>query len=154
MAFNPSTPVTGGAQTGFTSPTYTIGADQAPDVNCKQFYVSALGGTQAGVDASSIARPFTLSMWKPKVYKTLKPVNSNGVLPEVPMNDHKVITRKGVLPLAGQASKTAVATTTFSVPAGADTADPSNVRALVSLHVGALWAQSAGIGDTIITGVL
>lgn len=154
MAFAPSTPVTGGPQTGFTSPTYTIGADTAPDVNAKQWYVSALGGTQAGVSVHSIAAPFTVAMFRPKVFKVLKPVNSQNVLPEVPYNTFKVITRKGVLPLAGQAPRNMVITTMIELPAGSDLADAPNVRAALSLHIGALWAQSSGVGDTAVTGVL
>lgn len=154
MAFAPSTPVTGGPQTGFTSPTYTITADTPPDVNAKQYVVTALGGTQAGVNAHSIAAPFTVSMFRPKVFKTLKPVNSQNVLTEVPYNTFKVITRKGVLPLAGQAARNMVITTMIEMPAGSDLADAPNVRAALSLHFGTVWAQSAGIGDTSTTGVL
>lgn len=154
MSFAPSTPVTGGPQTGFTSPTYTIGADTPPDVNAKQYVVTALGGTQVGVNTHTIAAPFTVSMFRPKVFKTLKPVNSQNVLSEVPYNTFKVITRKGVLPLAGQAARNMVITTMIEMPAGCDTADAPNVRAALSLHYGTVWAQSAGIGDTVITGVL
>lgn len=154
MAFAPSTPVTGGPQTGFTSPTYTITADTPPDVNAKQYVVTALGGTQAGVNVHSIAAPFTVSMFRPKVFKNLKPVNSQNVLTEVPYNTFKVITRKGVLPLAGQAARNMVITTMIEMPAGSDLADAPNVRAALSLHFGTVWAQSAGIGDTSVTGVL
>lgn len=154
MSFAPASPVTGGPQTGFTSPTYTIVADTPPDVNAKQYVVSALGGTQAGVSVSSIAAPFTVSMFRPKNFKVLKPVNSQNVLPEVPYNTFKVITRKGVLPLAGQAARNMVITTMIEMPAGSDLADAPNVRAALSLHFGTVWAQSAGVGDTIITGVL
>lgn len=45
-----SSPVTGGAQTGFTSPTYTLTADTPPaGSGGKQYAATALGGTQAGV---------------------------------------------------------------------------------------------------------
>jgi len=154
MAFAPSTPVTGGAQTGFTAPTYTIAADTPPDVNAKQYAVTALGGTQAGVVIHSVSNPFTLTMFRPKNFKVLKPVNSQNVLPEVPFNTYKVITRKGVLPLAGQAARGMVVTTIIELPAGSDSADPSNVRAGLSLHCGTLSAVSAGIGDTVVTGIL
>jgi hypothetical protein len=42
----------------------------------------------------------------------------------------------------------------MDVPAGSDTADPANVRAALSLAFGALWQQPAGIGDTLISGIL
>lgn len=154
MSFAPSSPITGGAQTGFTTPTYTIAADTPPDVNAKQYAVTALGGTQAGVTVNSVSSPFTLTMFKPKVFKSLKPVNSQNVLPDVPYNTYKVITRKGVLPLAGQAARNMMVTTIIELPAGSDVADAPNVRAALSAHVGALTAQSAGIGDTTVSGVL
>lgn len=154
MSFSPSSPVTGGAQTGLTSPTYTLASDTPPDVNAKQWAVSALGGTQSGVSVHSVSSPFTLSMFRPKVFKNLKPVNSQNVLPDVPYNTYKVITRKGVIPLAGQAARTMRVTTIIELPAGSDVADANSVRAALSCHAGALWAQSAGIGDTVVSGVL
>lgn len=60
MAYSPSSPVTGGTQTGLTSPTYTLTADIAPSALGKQHAVTALGGTQTGVRTSSAADPFTV----------------------------------------------------------------------------------------------
>jgi len=153
MTFALSGAVTGGAQTGFTSPTYTVTSDVAPDVNGKQYAVTALGGTQTGVTAHSVASPFTLTYWRPKIYKVLGIVQ-NGVVAQVPMNVHKLITRKGVTPLAGQSIKPLVITTIAEIPAGSDTADPANVRAAWSAHIGALSNQSSGIGDTAVSGVV
>lgn len=148
-----TSPVTGGAQTGFTGPTYTFVADTAPDSNGKQFAVSNLGGTQAGVDVSSVSRPFTVTWIRPKVLKTLGAQNPvTGVISNVPRNVYKLITRKGVTVLAGQPSQTMLVTTTIEVPAGSDAADPSNVRAALSAHAGALNQQSAGLGDTATSG--
>lgn len=154
MTYGVTTPVTGAAQTGFTSPTYTIASDVAPDVNGKQHAVTAIGGTQTGVDVSSVSRPFTLTFVRPKSLKQLGAPNPvTGVISNVPRNTYKLITRKGVLPLAGQASTTMIITTTIEVPAGSDTADAANVRAALSLHIGALSQQSAGIGDTSVSGI-
>lgn len=155
MAFSISSPITGAAQTGLTSPTYTTTADTPPNINSKQYAVTALGGTQTGVSAHSVASPFTVAMFRPANPQVLKPVNPiTGVLERVPMNTYKVITRKGVLPLAGQASKPMIVTTIMEVPAGADTADANSVRAALSAHIGALSQASAGIGDTTVSGVL
>jgi hypothetical protein len=154
MSFAPSSPVTGSAQTGLTSPTYTITSDTPPAPNAKQYVVTALGGTQTGVDAHSVARPFTLTMFRPLVPRILGVLGMNGRLNNVPRNVYAVITRKGVTPLSGQPSENLVIETRISVPAGADLADPANVRAALSLHIGALSAQSAGAGDTLINGVL
>lgn len=155
MAFSPSTPITGGAQTGLTAPTYTIAADTSPAPNGKQYAVTALGGTQTGVTTHSVAAPFTLAMFRPLNFKYLTPVNPvTGVLRGVPTNTYKVITRKGVLPLAGQAFKNAVVTTTIEIPAGADVADPANIRAMLSAHIGLMTQVSAGVGDTAVNGLL
>jgi hypothetical protein len=149
-----TSPVTGLAQTGLSSPTYTVSADTAPDNNGKQHAVTALGGTQAGVDISSVSRPFTVTFIKPKVLRTLGSPNPvTGVISNVPNNVYKLIVRKGVLPLAGQPSRTMVVTVSMEVPAGSDTADPANVRAALSLAFGVLSQQSAGIGDTGVSGI-
>lgn len=155
MAFVPTTPITGAAQTGLTTPTYTIAADSAPDGNGKQFYVSALGGTQTGVLAHSVAAPFTVSMFRPKVLKNLAPVNPvTGVLRAVPMNTYKVLTRKGVLPLAGQAYRTAIIKTDFDIPAGSDLTDPLSLRAAISAHIGLLTQLSNELGNSVLTGTI
>jgi len=155
MTFALSTPITGTAQTGFTAPTYTLVADNPPANNAKQWAVTALGGTQTGVVAHSVAAPFTVSQFKPQNLQVLKPLNAvSGQLDKVPTNVYKTITRKGVLPLAGQAYRNMVITTIIELPAGADTADAANVRAGLSAHFGALSQQSAGLGDAVIQGLI
>jgi len=154
MTYSVTSPVTGAAQTGFTSPTYTHVADTAPDINGKQVAVTAIGGTQTGVVVSSVSIPFTATFVRPRVLKALGKANPvTGVISNVPNNTYKLITRKGVEPLAGQPFRTMLITTIIEVPAGSDSADPENVRAALSLHAGILSQQSAGIGDTIVSGV-
>jgi hypothetical protein len=77
-----------------------------------------------------------------------------GVVSNVQNNSYKVITRKGVTVLAGQPIKLMLITTTIDVPAGADLADAPNVRAALSAHIGALSQQSAGVGDTAVSGII
>lgn len=155
MAFSLSSPVTGQAQTGLTSPTYTLSSDTPPAPNMKQWVVSALGGTQTGVIPHAIASPFLLSVSKPVVFKMLGTVNpSNGLLRAVPMNSYKVITLKGVTPLAGQPYSKARVETVISVPAGSDLVDPASIRAMLSFHLGSLVSVSAGLGDTVVSGIL
>lgn len=147
--------VTGGAQTGFVNPTYTTAADAAVDTNIKQVVVIHLGGTQAGVDAHSISRPFVIRVSRPKQFNSLgKPNPTTGLIANVPMNEYRISVVKGVTPLTGQPSKNVVASATISVPAGADLADPANVRAAISALVGSLNNISAGLGDTLVNGVL
>jgi hypothetical protein len=155
LSFTLTSPITGSAQTGLTTPTYTHVVDTPPDITGKQVAISALGGTQTGVTVHSIAAPFTITVFRPKAFRSLGKANPvTGVIKDVPRNSFKVITRKGVTPLAGQPFTNLQITTIIDVPAGSDTADPANVRAALSAHLGALSQQSAGFGDTCVSGVL
>lgn len=154
MAWNPSSPVTGAAQTGFTSPTYTLSADVYPsDTNGKQHAITAVGGTQVGVTSHTVSAPFTLTFVRPKTLKTM-PSYVTGQNPVVPKNTYKVMSRKGVTPAVGLSPQIAMLSTDFVIPAGADTYDIANLRALISLHIGALSQLSAGLGDTVATGIM
>lgn len=155
MAFAPTSPVTGAPQTGLTSPTYTLAAGQAPDVNAKQYIVSALGGTQTGVTVHSASAPFSVAMFVPRNFKALgKPHPVTGLISNVENNTYKVITRKSVTPLAGQPSRAMPITTEIPVPAGVDVNDKANLAAALSLHIGVLQQIAAGIGDTATSGTL
>lgn len=155
MTITVTSPITGAAQTGLTSPTYTLTADMAPDNNGKQNAVTALGGTQTGVTTHSASAPFTITATKPKVFRSLgKPNPVTGLVKDVPMNTYTVLTRKGVTPASGQLFATLMIKTSISIPAGSDTYDPANVRAALSAHIGALNQQSAGVGDTAVSGIL
>lgn len=155
MAVALTSPVTGGAQTGFTSPEYTLADDIAPDNNGKQWAVTALGGTQTGASAHSVAQPFTWTYWKPKVFRVLgKPNPTTGLVSNVPVNVHKIVVRKGVLPLAGQPFVNASVEVSIKIPAGSDVAGPADLRAMLSMAIGAINQVSAGIGDTTISGIL
>nr|UJQ85303.1 MAG: hypothetical protein 2 [Leviviridae sp.] len=147
--------LTGTAQTGFTTPGFTTVADTAPDVNSKQNAVTALTGTQTGAEAHSVSKPFTLTAVRPRQFQVLgKPNPVTGLISNVPNNVYKVLTRKGVLPLAGQPNAMCIIRTEISIPAGSDTADPANIKSALSAHIGLLSTASAGIGDTTLNGVL
>lgn len=156
MSILQTSPVTGAAQTNLTSPTYTTTPDTAPSGTIgEQVAVTALGGTQAGVTAHSVASPFTTNFTRPSNFRSLgKPNPVTGLIAQVPVNIYKIITRKGVLPLAGQPYVVASMITECSIPAGSDTADPANLRAMASMHIGSLTQQSAGLGDLFVNGVL
>lgn len=154
MTVNVTSPITGAAQTGFTSPTYTLTADVAPSINGKQVAITAVGGTQTGVDSSSVSKPFTCTFFKPSVLRTLPSASTvTGILKNIPNNIYKLVTRKGGLPAASQVPSNIIITTTFSVPAGIDTYEPEEIRAALSCHIGYLSQQSSGIGDTLVSGV-
>lgn len=155
MSVNLPASITGGAQTGFTTPGYTTVVDTPADVNSKQVAITAVTGTQTGVDVHSVARPFTVSISRPKQFQVLgKPNPVTGLVSNVPRNVYKLLTRKGVLPLAAQPSQVAMLRTEIEIPAGSDIADAANLRAMISAHIGVLTSISAGLGDTVVNGVL
>lgn len=155
MAFAPSSPLTGAAVTGLTTPTYTLTTDVAPNVNGKQYAVTALGGTQTNVETNTVSKPFSISFFRPPVLKQLPQANPvTGVIKNVPMNTYKLITRKGVLPAANQSAMTSRITTIIEVPAGSDTYEPEDLRAMISAHFGCGWAQASGIADTVVSGII
>lgn len=155
MTMTLTSPVTGSAQVGLTSPTYTITLDSPPDNNSRQYAVTALGGTQTGVESHSVSQPFTFTTWRPKGFKQLGTPNPvTGVIPSVANNVYRAATRKGVLVLSGQPFRTAMIETIISIPAGADTADPESVRAMLSMHIGSLTQMSSELGNTTVSGVI
>jgi len=155
MSFTINTPVTGAAQTGFTSPTYTVTADIAPSPNGKQWAITAVGGTQTGVDSHTVSKPFTTTFFKPQQPKALPAANPvTGILKSIPINTYKLVTRKGAVPLVNQAAQIARIYTIIEVPAGTDTYEPEDIKAMLSCHVGVLNQQASGIGDTVLSGVM
>lgn len=155
MAISMPSSVTGAAQTGFTSPTYTLTADTPPGVNSKQSAVTALGGTQTAVDIHSASKPFTIAVFRPVQLKVLPQANPlTGIIKDVPNNKYKIKTRKGAVPAANQIPRICTIDTDISVPAGADTYEPEEIRAALSAHIGFLTQLAASIGDTAVTGLL
>lgn len=156
MAFSLSSPVTGPTGiTGLTNPTYTHVADTGPSVNSKQVAVTALGGTQTGVTVHSVAKPFTLTFFRPAVLQVLSAVDPvTGALRSVPRNNYGLLVRKGAIPLAGQPSQVCQMKTTFEIPAGTDSYEPAELKAALALLIGALTQQANGIADTLQTGII
>lgn len=133
MSLNPTSPLTGVAITGLTNPTYSIADDVTENGYAKQWYVTALGGTQTGVNIHSISDPFTLRTQRPANLAAVK-LNSAGlVLGTVPKNTFKSVVRKGVLVAVGSARRE-VATLRLleDIPAGCEVADPLAVAAMYS----------------------
>lgn len=148
-----SSPITGAAQTGFTSPTYTVAVDQPPSMNGKQDYVTALGGTQTGARVHTVSSPFTIARFKPARLRSLPAANPlTGVIKNIPLNTYKLITRVGLIPAANQPAIPVPITTSIPVPAGADTYDAAQLRAALSAHIGTLTQLAAKYGDSCVTG--
>jgi len=154
MAITIPTAITGGAQTGFTAPTYTTVVGSYPGVNGKRNYVTALGGTQAGVRVHSVSDPFDVSAFQPVAPKALGSMNANGIYTNVPVNVYGGSIRKGLIPAANQPSQIGGVDIRVRVPAGSDSYDAANVRAMISAAVGYLNSISAGLGDSAVSGQL
>lgn len=154
MTWSPDSSTTGGAQTGFTSPVFTLVDDTAPVVNAKQKTVTSIAGTVGAATANSASSPFTATFYKPAAIKQLPAPNPvTGFRGAIPNNQYKLIIRKGGLSAAG-VPVTAIMRVTWDIPAGMDSYNPDEVRALASLAVGILTEESADLGDTLVTGVL
>jgi len=152
--FNPSSPVTGSAITGLTSPTFTLTSDVGPDVNSKQWAVTNLGGTQPGVLVHAPATPFTVTIRKPKQVKSLGFKNQlTGQYTKIPVNEYKLILRKGAAIQAGQYA-VSVIDCSMRVPAGVDSYDAVQLSAAFSLLGGLMTAQLQGLKDTAVTGII
>jgi len=155
MAISLTTPVTGSTMSQFTTPTYTVVQDKDPDINAKQWVVTALGGTQTGVRTHAVSDPFTVKVSRPKVMRTLPSPNAiTGKYPTVPQNNYVILARKGVNFAANNAPAVAWMRIEMSIPAGSDAFDSANVRALVCAAFGVAAQQSQGVGDTGLNGVL
>lgn len=155
MAISLTSPLTGASQSDLTTPTYTLASDTPPNARSKQWAVTALGGTQTGVDVHSVSNPFTITFERPASFKQLgQPNPVTGVVSNVGRNVFTVRTRKGVTPLSGQSEQIMLVETKISVPAGSDTADSTSIQAALSAHIGALSDMDAEVGDLAIDGVL
>jgi hypothetical protein len=147
--------ITGGAQTGFTTPGYTTSVDKAPDVNANQSAVTALTGTQTGARTHAVSDPFTIYVSKPKNVRVLPSPNPiTGKYGPVPSNRYSVVVRKGANFAANNAPAVAYVRCYIDVPAGADAFDPANIRAMLSATIGMLNGISAGVGDSAVTGII
>lgn len=139
---NLTSPVTGFAQTGLTSPTYTLVSDTAPSTNGKQFVVNALGGTQTGVVPNSIGAPFTISYFRPPLIKVADAgiLSAAGMIPasSAPLNSFTLITRKAVAVNEVGGRAMARVETKFHVPVNAAEVDLVSIKAMISAHVGAI----------------
>jgi hypothetical protein len=146
--------ITGQAQTGFTSPTYTTAAD-GTDARSKKYVVTGLGGTQTDVRAHSVSDPFSIIVTRPIAPKSLPAANAvTGVYQSVPKNTYGFHVVKGVQVASSNQIALAHARLTLDVPAGSDAEDAANLRAMVSFLLGFLVENSAGLGDTLANGVI
>jgi hypothetical protein len=147
-----ATPVTGAAQVGLTSPTYSLTQDRSPDDNAIQYAVTALGGTQTGVVSHSASAPFTAAVFAPKHIQTLGNPDVQGIYRSVPKNKWKFVFRKAV-DVGNTKPEVAILRVEMEIPAGADVNDDINVRALLSLGFGLIAQESSGVGNMVVSGL-
>lgn len=146
-------PITGAAQTGLTSPTYTNTSMPAPTQNGKQVGVITLGGTQTNVRTSSASDPFWLNWVVPATLKAQRLDANGNLVGSQQYNTFRLLGAKGVITIAGGAAVPMRMRLEVDVPCGADVNDPANVRAGFSAFAGLIWAQASGIGDSLVTGI-
>jgi len=156
MSFTLTGALTGATITGFTTPGYTLTADNAPDVRSKQSIVSQITGSQLGVVVHTTNAPFSVLVRRPGSLRAGSQALLNGVtgvLSKVPYNEFLILTRKAAQVATNQ-WWTNEMRTTAKVFAGTETFDAPNLKALVCAHVGFLSANAQGVVDTCTNGVL
>jgi len=153
MTISVTSPITGSAQTGLTSPTYTHVSMAAPSQNGKQIGVTALGGTQTNVRVASASDPFWINFVSPTQLKGSKLDSDGNLVGSLQYNVFRLIGTKGVIAVSGAGAVPMRAKLEISVPVGADVNDAVNVRAFLSCFIGWLNQQSTGLGDTVVTGL-
>ncbi len=153
-AFSPDLSITGSAQTGLTSPTYTWVSDLAPDSLSKQWAVSALGGTQTNVRVHTAGDPFTVKITRGRYQNLPVPNPVNGSYGNVPMNRIEILARKGVYIDSNSTLRAMNLRLIAEIPAGAEVADAINIRAACSNLFGLIAEESADLGDTYVSGII
>jgi len=152
--WSPDGTATGSAQTGLTTPTYTYVADFTPDPSSRQYAVTSLGGTQTNVRASGAGDPFTVLIRKDRAYKTLPAANPvTGSYGNVPLNKTEFLFRKGLKIDTAGTIKVGNFRVIAELPAGSETNDSINIRAMLSFALGLLSEESADYGDSLVAGV-
>ncbi len=153
MTWSPDSSITGATQSAFTTPTYTLASDLAPAPNARQFVVTALGGTQTNVRASSAGDPFTL-LTRKGPYRVLPPKNpSNGSYGNVPLNKVEHLFQKGLKIDSAGVIRTGNLRVILELPAGSQQNDVANIQALICMAFGTLVEESQDFADSAVSGV-
>lgn len=150
--FSPDLSTTGAAQTGLTSPTFTMVADVFTEPNSRQWIVSQLGGTQTGARAHTAGDPFTVLIRRSPYKARPSPNPVTGAYGNVPKNRIEILQRKGVYIDSNNTVQVMNLRLIAEIPAGAELVDAVNIRSAVSNLLGLLAEESADYGDTLIAG--
>lgn len=154
MPFSPDSSITGSLQTGLTSPTYTLVTDLTTEANSRQWAVSALGGMQTNVRANTRPDPFTILLRRGP-YRVLPAANpSSGAYPNVPLNRIEMLIRKGLKIDAAGTIRTGNLRIIWELPAGSESNDAINIRAMNSFTIGILVEESDDVSDLLLSGLI
>jgi len=153
-SYSPDTSITGATQTAFTTPAYTLAQDNAPPVlGSRQHVVTAIGGTQANVRASTAGDPFTVLLRK-FPYRALPSKNPvTGLYGSIPRNKVEFLFRKGLKVDSAGLIVPGDVRISASIPAGSETNDSANIRALICFMIGLLAEEAEDIAESMISGV-
>lgn len=156
MAFTPTTPVTGQVISPLAAPTYTLATDTPLSIFEKQWLVSALGGTQAGVVAHTADRPFTIRSKRPSKIKNLVISAYNGIVAvykSVPINQYDILVNtRGKIDSTGTTFGPIRCRLTIDAAAGIPANDVPQLTAALSLLLGACVQQAVGVRDNVVLG--
>lgn len=157
MAFSPGSPVTGLTTIpgGYlTSPTFTLSLAQTLNQLEKAYIVSALGGTQAGVEAHTGSNPFMLKASVPAVFRG-QGLTQNGVGSVTQgFNVFKTMFLKGLVIDAAGNRRVAQVRTEYLMPPGWELYDPESGASLLSFSGAAVRDLAAGWFETLRQGTL
>jgi len=152
--YSPDSSTTGGTMTGFTTPAFGIVAVLAPAWNAIRRLITSVSGTgTSGVDVASATKPFESVFYTPSNIRSSPVPNPiSGKYPPIPVNQYRLVTKKGGDVNADGVVATMVVKTSIDVPAGMEIADPDQVKAALSYHIGHLSENSVGIYETVTAG--
>lgn len=154
MSISLTSPVAGTNQTGFTSPSFVIIPDVAPDVNGKQWVIESSTGTQTASN-NEVGNPFSFVFWRPKVFKALPSgVSITGFSRSIPKNEWVCKTTKAVKVNSLGGTSLAEVVTYIRIPVGAIAASADDLKAMLSMHGGAISQDTTQWFDTIQSGTL
>jgi len=159
MTVGITSPVTGSAQTGMTSPTFTFTEDRVIGSQpARRYLVSARGGTglnNVTTDVHAVSRPFSVTIARPASFKPAPVINAaSGIaLRATGKNEYKFTVAKGVTAASGL-TEVSFFDGNIRIPAGADINDVAGVKSLLSAAIGVLTSIASGLGDTVIDGNL
>jgi hypothetical protein len=115
--------------------------------------VTAIGGTQTNVRASTAGDPFTVLVRK-FPYRALPARNpTTGLYGNIPRNKVEFLFRKGMKVDSAGLIIPGDMRVSLSIPAGAEINDAPNIRAMVCFALGLFNEEAEDIAESVISGV-